>query len=84
MRVDHPGEKWGDHVTPQKCRGPTKGPWDIRARERGSEGRLVRGEIGEDMKECISKGEIDWDGEMRETIERGGGERKEAGDTGTL
>lgn len=82
MRADHPGEKWGDRVTPQKCRGPTKGPWDIRARERGSprEG----GEIGEDMKECISEGEIDWDGEMREMIKRGGGERKEAGDTGTL
>lgn len=42
------------------------------------------GEIGEDMKECISEGEIDWDGEMREMIKRGGGERKEAGDTGTL
>lgn len=40
------------------------------------------GEIGEDMKECISEGEIDWDGEMRETIKRGGGERKEA--TGIL
>lgn len=39
----------------------------------------MRGEIGEDMKECISEGEIDWDGEMRETIKRGGGERKEAG-----
>lgn len=36
------------------------------------------------MKECISKGEIDWDGEMRGTIKRGGGERKEAGDPGTL
>lgn len=35
------------------------------------------------MKECISKGEgeIDWDGEMREQIKRGGGERKENWDT---
>lgn len=30
------------------------------------------------MKECISEGGgIDWDGEMREWIKRGGGERKE-------
>ena len=56
----------------------------------GQQGEGVRvakwrgGEIGEDMKECISKGEIDWDGEMRGTIKRGGGERKEAGDPGTL
>lgn len=59
----------------QKVHG-TSGP--------GSEGRQVRGEIGEDMKECISEGEIDWDGEMSEMIKRGGGERMEAGDTGTL
>ncbi len=56
--ADHPGEKWGGSHYPQKCRGPTKGPWDIRVRERG---RQRGGEIGEDMKECISEGEgRDW------------------------
>lgn len=45
-----------------------------RAAEREREGR----EIGDHMKECISQegGEIDWDREMREWIERGGGARK--------
>lgn len=63
-----------DHVTPQKCRGPTKGLWDIRTRERGSPREGGGGEIREDMKECISGGgEIDWDGEMREPINGGGG-----------
>lgn len=75
------GEMGGSHY-PQKCRGPTKGPWDIRVRERGQQ---REGEIGEHMKECISGGGgRDWLGWRDEGMdkerwrwEKGGVERGE-------
>lgn len=64
----HPREKWGGSRYPQKCRGPTKGPWDIRVRERG---RQREGEIGEHMKECISEGGgWDWLGSRNEGMDK--------------
>lgn len=62
---------WGDHITPQKCRGLRRRGEAERAAERGAE-------TGEHMKECITEGGrgrlIEGDGWREEKVrEREGG-----------